>query len=154
MIRIYNDNLGRILHFSLYQRMYNFCVKHNPEFPADMVVNAWLSRIYNNDLTLHLLAEVDDNYTITEHALIDVQTFLNNKVIYCHQVQHDKPASLSHAVELMEYIDKLREHEGAICSVFSLTEAKHAKAFEKRHNYHILRTVMIKTSEAESEEDG
>lgn len=133
--------------------MYNFCVKYTPEFPADIAVNNWLNRVYSGDMTIHLLAEVDENYTISEHALIDVQSLLNHKVVYCHQAEHDKP-SVSHAVELMEYIDKLREYEGAVASVFSMNNPKHAKAFEKRHNYHILRTILIKTANESEESDG
>jgi len=149
MIRIHNDNLGRILHFTLFQRLHTFCVKHTPEFPADIAVNGWLNRLYSGDTTLHILAEVDEQYNITEHALLDVQTFFNQKIIYCHQAQHDKP-SISHAVELMEYIDKLKAHEGAVASVFSIADSKHANAFKKRHGYKILRTVLIKGNEEEA----
>lgn len=148
MIRIFNDNLGRILHFTLYQRLYNFCVKYSPEFPADIAVNSWMNRLYSGDLSFHLLAEVDDNYKITEHALIDVANVMNHKVIYCHQIQHDTP-SISHATELMEYIDKLREYEGAVASVFSMANAKLARAVEKKYGYTILRTMLIKTGEVE-----
>lgn len=157
MIRIHNDNLGRILHFALHQRLYNFCIKYTPEFPAEIAVNNWLNRVFMSDPNLHLLVEVDDAYTITEHALVEVQSArvrvnTDHKVIYCHQAQHDKP-SISHAVELMEYIDKLREHEGAIASIFSIANARHAAQFQKRHGYQILRTVLIKTSE-EDRNDG
>lgn len=149
MIRIFNDNLGRILHFTLYQRLYNFCVKYSPEFPADIAVNSWMNRLYSGDLSFHLLAEVDDNYKITEHALIDVANVMSHKVIYCHQIQHDIPA-ISHATELMEYIDKLREHEGAVASVFSMANAKLARAVEKKYGYTTLRTMLIKTGEVEN----
>jgi hypothetical protein len=148
MIRIFNDNLGRILHFTLYQRLYNFCVKYSPEFPADIAVNSWMNRLYTSDMNLHILAEVDENYKITEHALIDVANVMNHKVIYCHQMQHDTP-SVSHATELMEYIDKLREHESAVASIFSMSSQKLARAVEKKYGYSILRTVLIKTGEVE-----
>jgi hypothetical protein len=50
----------------------------------------------------------------------------------------------------MEYIDKLREHEGAVASVFSVASPKLARAVEKKYNYNILRTVLIKTGDVES----
>jgi hypothetical protein len=129
-------------------------VKHTPEFPAEVAVNNWLSRLYQGDTSIHILVELDDKYNITEHALVDISQFLNIKVIHCHQAQHDKP-SISHAVELMEYLDKLCEHEQASCIIFSIADPKHAKTFEKRHNYKILRTVLIKTPQLdETEEDG
>ena len=154
MIRLANDNLGRALHAALFQRLYTFCVKHTPEFPAEIAVNNWLSRLYQGDPSMHILVELDDKFNIIEHALAEVSVFLNIKVIHCHQAQHDKP-SISHAAELMEYLDKLQAYENAACIVFSIAEAKHAKQFEKRHNYKILRTVLIKTPQHdESEADG
>lgn len=151
MIRLHNDNLGRGLHKALFDRLYNFCVKHTPEFPAEIAVNNWLGRLYQSDNTIHILVELDDKFAIIEHALVEVSTFLNIKVIHCHQAQHDKP-SISHAVELMEYLDKLKEQENASCIIFSIADPKHARQFEKRHNYKILRTVLIKVDEGS--EDG
>lgn len=152
MIRLFNDNLGRALHAALFARLHSFCIKHTPELPAEVAVNVWLSRLYTGDPNLHILVELDDKYNIIEHALIDVSSFLDLRIVECRQAQHDKP-SISHAVELMEYLDKLREHENASCIIFSIADGKHAKTFEKRHNYKILRTVLIKTPDLESEEN-
>jgi hypothetical protein len=153
MIRIYNDNLGRALHSVLYQRIHDFCIQYTPEFPAEAVVNNWLSRLYQSDLTLHILVELDDTFKITEHAIIEVSTILNNKVVYCHQVKNDKP-SISHMGEIAEYLDKLQEHEGATCTVVTLTALRQTKGFEKKYNYQAIRTVMIKTAESVGVEHG
>lgn len=151
MIRIYNDNLGRALHSVLYQRLHAFCTKYTPEFPPEPVVNTWLSRLYNSDPTFHLLVNMNDKFEITEHAVVDVQVNFNLVTVQCHQAQLDKP-SISHAVELMEYLDKLKAETNAVCIVFSIADSKHAKTFEKRHNYTVFRTVLIKTSDnSESE---
>lgn len=154
MIRLFNDNLGRALHAALFARLHAFCTKYTPELPAEVAVNVWLGRLYTGDLNLHILVELDDKFNIVEHALVDVSSFLNIKIIECRQAQHDKP-SISHAVELMEYLDKLQAYENASCIIFSIADSKHAKAFEKRHNYQILRTVLIKTPQTdETEADG
>jgi hypothetical protein len=50
----------------------------------------------------------------------------------------------------MEYIDKLREYEGAVASIFSMSSQKLARAVEKKYGYSILRTMLIKTGEVES----
>jgi hypothetical protein len=154
MIRLFNDNLGRALHAALFHRLHTFCVKHTPEFPAEIAVNNWLSRLYQGDTSIHILVELDDKYNITDHSLAEVSTFLNIKVIHCHQTQHDK-SSITAMSELMEYLDKLAEYENASSIIFSVANSKHARAFEKRYGYQTLRTVLIKTPQNdETETDG
>ncbi len=151
MIRIYNDNLGRALHSALYQRLYTFCTQHTPEFPAEPVVNAWLSRVYNSDLSFHLLINHNERFEITEHAVVDVQKSFGQTVIQCHQVQYDKP-NMANVNEIIEYLDKLKAETNAVCIVFSMANTKHAKTLEKRYNYKLFRTVLIKTDTEEVEE--
>lgn len=144
MIRLYNDNLGRALHAPLYKRLHDFCIKYTPEFPPEPVINTWLNRLYTSDATFHMLVTLDDKLNITEHAVIDVAVAFDRVVIQCPQCQLDKP-SISHAVELMEYLDKLKAETNAVCITFSIADAKHAKTFEKRHGYKLFRSILIKT---------
>lgn len=142
MIRLCNDNLGRMLHAPLYARLRAFCLEHTPEFPAEPVVNTWLQRLYNSDPTFHILVTLNDEYIITEHAVIDSQIAFGKTIIQCHQAELDK-SNVANANEIMEYLNKLRAETNADCIVFSL--AKYSKAFEKRWGYKIFRTVMIKS---------
>lgn len=147
MIRLGNDNLGRMLHASIYARLRNFCVQHTPEFPPELVVNAWLQRLYNSDPTFHLLVTLDDSYKIIQHAVIDIQDAFGKVFIQCHQAQTDKP-NVAQTDEIMEYLEKLKADTQAACIVFMTTRP--TKAFEKKWGYKIFRTVLIKTnSEAE-----
>lgn len=151
MIRLYNDNLGRALHEPLYKRLYDFASKHNPELPCEIAVNNWLSRLYNSDPLFHLLVTLNDKYEITEHAVIEVTPVYNVAVIQCMQCQLDRP-SISHAVQLMEYLDKLKAETNAACILFSIHDAKHAKTFEKRHGYKVSKTMLIKTDDEVQDE--
>lgn len=143
--RLTNDNLSRALHQPLYERLTAFCHQYTPEFPADAIVSSWLNRLYNGDSNLHILVRFDDQWNINGHAVIDVQETYGYKVIYCHQAQSNKgaPSTLD---EDIEYMDKLQYQLGAYCSVFITT--KHSKAFEKKHNYKAVRTVMLKYGES------
>lgn len=141
MPRLQNDALARILHNSLYARMVSFCEQYTPEFPADPVVTAWLTRLYNSDNNLHIYVTLDNTYKITSHAVVDVQEAYGYRVIICHQAMGDK--GHVHSIdEGLEYIDKLRTTVNAHCSLFTVT--KHIKGLEKKYGYKIARTVMIK----------
>lgn len=151
MIRLSNDNLGRILHFSLYERLRAFCAAHTPEVPAEAFVNAVLNRLYNGDTSLHVLVELEDSYTIVAHAVIDVQDAFGNKVVYCHQLQRDKPDTAKQD-EFMEALQKLAEYHSAVCIAFSVT--KNAKVYEKKYGYSLARSVMIKTLHSVDTDEG
>jgi len=140
------------MHAALYQRIHDFCTKYTPEVPAEIVVNAWLNKLYTSDLRFHMLVHFDDNFNIIEHAVVEVQPAFNVMTVQCHQAQLDKP-SISHAVQLMEYLDKLKAEVNAACIVFSMSDNRYVKQFEKRHGYKVFRTILIKTdSEAEEVE--
>ena len=141
MIRLQNDDLGRLLHNPLYRRIYTFCEAHCPELPAQVFTDAVLTRLYTNDLNLHLLVTYDDMFKITEHAVIDVQTAYGNTVIHCHQLQRDK-GSLDEMDKFMQYLDDLKAATNAVCISFSVT--KNSTAYQKRYGYKIARTVMVK----------
>lgn len=141
MIRLQNDSLARMLHHSLYERMLHFCTEYTPELPGEPVVSTWLNRLFSDDQDIHILVELNDNYQIIEHAVIDVQTILGYKVVYCHQVYRDKNNLASFDVG-MEYIDKLRQQVGARCSMFSTV--KHVQSLSKKYGYKVVRTVMMK----------
>ena len=140
MIRVNNDNLGRALHALLYLRLRDFCIEHTPELPAEPFVNVVLNRLYNGDPLLHVLVELENN-TIVAHAIIDIQEAFGNKVVYCHQLQRDKP-DISAQDELMEAVDKLADYHNAVCIAFSVT--KNSKVYEKKYGYTHARSVMIK----------
>lgn len=149
MIKLSNDNLGRILHFSLYNRLHSFCVTHTPEIPPEHFVNNILNRLYNNDPSLYLFVDLEDNYNITAHAVVDIQDAFTNRVIYCYQLQRDKPDT-SKQDEFMETLDKLAEIHSATCIAF--TVVKNSKVYEKKYNYTLARSVMIKTTKDSKEE--
>ena len=139
--RLQNDQLARLLHSQLYDRMIAFCEQYTPEVPAEAIVTTWLNRLYNNDSNLHIHVTLDANYKITGHTVIDVQEAYGRKVVWCYQAQADKGNSTT-LDEGVEYIEKLRSFVGADCSVFSVT--KHVKGLEKKYGYKIARTMMIK----------
>lgn len=143
MIRLHNDNLGRLLHPVLYHRIHAFCMQYTPEIPAELFTNAILQRLYNSDSSLHILVTLDDNYTVIEHAIIDVQHAYGIPVIHCFQLVKDKP-NINTMDELMEYVDKLKAETNAACITFTTT--KNTKAYQKRYGYSLLRSVMLKTS--------
>lgn len=143
MIRIVNDHLGRALHAPLYQRLYNFCLQYCPELPPDVVVNAIMQRLYNNDTSLYVMVSFDNQYNITEHAVIDIQNSYGYNVVYCHQLQRDTPDKNSQD-EFMEFLNKLAESVNAVTIMFTVT--KNYRVYEKKYGYKTVRHVMMKTS--------
>lgn len=139
--RLLNDNLARLLHNQLYQRMLSFCQQYTPEMPPEPVVTNWLNRLFLGDNNLHILVNLNDDYKIIGHAVIDVQEMYGNKVIWCYQAQGDKGNDTLN--EGLEYVDKLVMQECAVCSIFMVT--KHTKALERK-GYKSTRTIMIKTT--------
>ena len=140
-MRLTNDTLGRVLHNALYQRMLTFCQEYTPEFPGDIVVQGWLSRLYNDDQNLHILVNLDNNYKITGHCVIDVQEAYGNKVIFVHQAAADRGNSVT-MDEGMEYVNKLANEIGAIC--ISAAVAKNSKVYEKKYGFTAVRTQVVK----------
>lgn len=140
-LRLQNDALARMLHNQLYQRLTAFCAEYTPELPPSVVVNSWLSRLYTDDSNLHLLVTVDDDYSVVGHAVIDVQSVHSYKVVYCHQAQADKGYTSTLDIGV-EYVDKLVAAVGAYCAVFTVT--KHIKGLQKKYNYQLTRTMMVK----------
>ncbi len=148
--RLTNDNLSRALHQTLYQRMVSFCQQYTPEFPAEPVVESWLSRLYKGDDNLHILASFDSSWQLVGHAVIDVQDHYGYKVVYCHQAHADKGYQ-STLEEGIEYVEKLRSYVGAYCSCFSVT--KHIKGLEKKYGYQVVRTMMMKYESQQNEDN-
>lgn len=139
-LRLQNDALARILHNSLYERMISFCEKYTPEVPAQLVVGNLLARLYNGDDSLHILVDIDDDYKIKGHAILDIQEHSGCKVIFCYQAQGDKGNStLDNG---MQYVDELAQAIGAVSAMFTVTQ--HSKAFEKKYGYKVARVVMVK----------
>lgn len=140
-IRLLPDALGRMLHNTIYQRIVNFCNQYTPEIPGEEVAKVWLQRFFNGDNDLHILVNLADNYTITSHSIIDVQKAFGQVIVFCHQVQSDKGSTGS--IEIgMEYITKLAEQSGAYCIV--MNSGNHSKALQKKFNFEVVRSVMIK----------
>jgi hypothetical protein len=150
MIRVFNDHLGRALHATLYTRLAQFCAQVTPEVPYEPVVTAWLTRLYTSDFNLHILVALDDQYNITDHAVIDVTHTMNTTIIYCYQVSKDT-ADLHTLDDVMAYLDRLKEEHHAHCIVLNMS--KHARAMEKRYDYTIARTTLIKYDMREDSED-
>ncbi len=143
-IRVVNDSIGRSLHDTLYERMYRFCQQYTPEVPAEDVVNHWLGRLYGGDDNLHILVTLDDKYRITGHCIIDIQNIHGKKIIFCHQAMGDRN-NIPHISEGIEYIDKLAAEINAYCCV--INTAKHIKVLEKKFNFNLTRSVLIKNYE-------
>lgn len=150
IIRLTNDNGGRLLHSILYDRMYKACVELNPEMPANAVVNAWLTQLYNSDPSMHVLVNLE-NGTVTEHAVITINEAFGVRVVYCHHIVKDKPTK-DNVAYYMEYLDKLKEQVNASLIAFSV--AKNAKVYEKQYGYKSIRTVMIKSDIVENIDNG
>lgn len=142
IVRLTNGPLARMLHFALYERMLDFARKINPEIPGEAIVEAWLDRLYRDDPRLHILVNLDDQYRIVEHAVIDVQQVGNAQAVVCHQVFRDRP-NLETFKQGLEYIDNLRRQTGAVCSAIYVQ--KHVKALE-RAGYKTAQVLMIKCS--------
>lgn len=152
MQRLYPDKLGMLYHAALYERMVAFATTNTPEFPCEQVVATWLQRFYAGDDCIHIVVRLSDDGVIVGHAVIEVQESYGIKVILCHQVSQDKGALspsefVSETDAGIEYLDKLRDQHGAVCSL--ITVEKNSKMYEKKYGYKILRTVMIKVSEHE-----
>jgi wobble nucleotide-excising tRNase len=142
IVRLTNGPLARMLHFALYERMLDFCTKVNPEIPGEAIVEAWLDRLYRDDPRLHILVNLDEQYHIVEHAVIDIQQVGSVQAVVCHQVFRDRP-NLETFKQGLEYIDNLRRSTGAVCSAIYVQ--KHVKALE-RAGYKTAQVLMIKCS--------
>ena len=149
MIRVINDTLGRMLHVALHDRMVKFAEQNTPEFPAEQVVNNWLSRMFLNDPSLHIIVDLDSNYKILSHAVIEVQEVYGKRAVIAYQVQGDKSSLISLNAGL-EYIEKLGYAVGAYS--IGVSVQKNVKAIEKK-GYQIFRTVMFKILQGEGESE-
>jgi len=148
-IRLQNDSLARILHNTLYERIVDFCTKHTPEVPAGIFVNNILTRLYNGDDSLHVLVDLDEDYKVKGHAILEIQQQQGHKVIFCYQAQGDK-----HNVTLdsgMKYVDDLAATVGAQSAMFSVTQ--HVKTLEKKYGYKAVRSIMVKQYDTEDIEE-
>jgi hypothetical protein len=152
MIRLQNDAYGRAMHEPLHQRLTRFCQQYTPEVPSEPIVSTWLNRLYNNDPSLHILIETDQHnpFIIIEHAVIEVQEGFGLKGVICHQVERNK-ANLESFDVGIEYIDKLVQQTGAVCSIIYVT--KHSKALERKYGYKISRIAMVKHNAANQEDE-
>jgi hypothetical protein len=142
IVRLVNGPLARMLHFALYERMLDFTRKVNPEIPGEAIVEAWLDRLYKDDPRLHILVNLDEQYRIVEHAVIDIQQVGNAQAVVCHQVFRDRP-NLETFKQGLEYIDNLVAQTQAVCSAIYVQ--KHVKALE-RAGYKTAQVLMIKCS--------
>ena len=141
MLRLTNDTLGMALHIALYQRLLAFCQQYTPEFPAEPIVQNWLTRLYNGDDTLYIVVTLDSAYNITHHSLIEVTENFGYRVVFCHQTMIDK-GSTAKLDEVMEYLDKLAEQQEAVC--ISATVSKNVKVYEKKYGYTQSRVSIVK----------
>jgi hypothetical protein len=119
----------------------NFANELTPELPADVVAQVWLNRFYMNDKTLYVIIDMNDSYDVTGHCIFSVNEGYGLKVIDCHQISDDNK-SKSFFNECIEYLDKLANELGCICSRFEV--AKNVKVYEKKYDYVASRTVMVK----------
>lgn len=151
MIRIINDSLGRALHPMLYDRLLNFCTQYTPELPGEPVVQSWLDRLYKGDNNLHILVDLDKNFHIAAHVVIDIQDIYGTRIALCHQVQSELKSSATIMREGVEYLDKIAQLARATCTIIYVT--KHVKSLEKEYGYKLSRTVMIKSYGDDNETD-
>lgn|SRR3990167_7997180 len=140
-LRLQNNSLARLLHEQLHKRMLAFCELYTPEMPALIVVDTWLTRLFSGDNNLHIHVNLDNDYRIVGHTVIDVQDVFGYKVVHCYQACADKGYT-STLDDGAEYVDKLVALTGAQYSTF--TVGKHSKALEKKYGYKIGRILMIK----------
>lgn len=146
MIRLGNNQLSRILHDQLHNRMITFARKYSPELPADPIILGWMGRLFSGDESLHILVTFDEStLQITEHAVVDVQQAYGHRIIVCHQTEHDKP-NIAALDETSEYAEKLAAEVNASSIIFFVEQ--HSKAFMRRYGYTIARTMMVKKIES------
>jgi hypothetical protein len=131
-----------MLHYALYERMLGFARAVNPEIPAEGMIELWLDRMFKDDLRLHVLVHIDEQYRILEHAVIDVQAVGMTNVVVCHQVFREKP-NLETFKYGLTYIDELVQQTQSAASAIYVR--KHVKALE-RLGYKTAQILMIKCS--------
>ena len=141
--RLTNDTLGRLLHNAVYQRIVKFCEQYTPELPAQIVADAWMQRVYSGDNSLYILLDLDEQYNILGHAVIDIQNQFGYKVVHCYQAQAEIQKKSIVSLDFgFEYVDKLAAEVGAACTVFYVSN--NVKGIERRYGYKAVRTVMMK----------
>ena len=141
-IRLVNDNLARMLHHFLYERLVAFNAKYCPEQPPDISVTNWLARLFSDDPHLHILVVLEPGtHTIISHAVIDVLPQNASPMVICHQLQHDKPNLESLDIG-MKYIENVAKSVNACSIIFFATQ--HSEAFMKRYKFQAARTMMVK----------
>lgn len=145
MIVLTNDHLGKSLHGVLFNRLAAFAETITPEIPAPSIIEYWLNRFYANDPSIKILIELNEQYAIVTHAVVEIQHVAGVVVICCHQYQSDK-ADLAKLDELVEYGRKLKLEHNAACMMFMA--AKNTRAYEKRYGFKAVRTVMLEYGES------
>lgn len=143
-LRLQNDTLARVLHNSLYERIIDFCTRYTPELPASIFAGNILSRLYSGDDRLHILVDIDNDYKIKGHAILEVQQQSDCKVIFCYQAYGDRGTNVT-LDQGMQYVDDLAAAVGAESAIFTVTQ--HSRVLEKKYGYKATRTVMVKNYE-------
>ena len=141
MQRLYPDNLGRLLHNPLYDRLIAFGTTYTPEFPITQVVDYWLSLFYKSNSSIHILINYDSS-GISAHSLMMIEEAFDLRVIMWYQCQDDKRQG-TFINESMEYADKLKIESNAYLIKLDIP-LKYVKMYEKKYGYTVARATMIK----------
>lgn len=146
LVRLKNDQLSRLFHNVLFNRIKQFCDQYTPEIPGEIVADTWLRRVFDNDESFHLLVRLDTNYNVVGHAVIEVQQAYGFNIVFCHQAMGNT-VNIAHIDEGIEYMDKLASSVNAKASVFVVT--KGVSALQRKYGYKVSRTIMMKNYEEE-----
>ena len=147
MQRLYPDNVGRLLHSAIYNRMVSFGDNYAPEIPSEPFVENCLNAFYLRDDRIQIFYDVNGN-SIVAHGVITIEDNYGVIVVNGRQVQDDRKNGVF-VDEFMEYLSKLRVEVGAHCSICSVS--KNVKVFEKKYSYTAVRTIVVQSSNMEEE---
>lgn len=138
-----NTDRARILHGVLHRRLVSFVEKYSPDLAqlGEDVVTNWLNRFYCGDPSIIIMLYMDEvSYTITAHAVIEVQRLGSKCVVCVHQLEYDTKG-VDKVEECIKFVDDLVVQVGAELS--SLEVPKNVKVYQ-RYGYKVHRTLLIK----------
>lgn len=140
LMRVINDEFGRLLFPRLYERIHSFLRDVASEVDPDVTAATWLSRWLHSDPSMFLFVDFVDN-DIKAHALFEVVRRDHHNYIMVSQLKSDNKRSRT----FLEEIDKICKELASELKLDSIMTfvTEHAKYYREKLGYDVSRVVAV-----------
>lgn len=121
------------------QRMLEQARLHAQELDPEQLVKSTMTRLWQKDPTLAILAFVDEKGVCVGHCVATIETDGTNKWIFVSQVKAD--GNVGDAVaRAIEVADKWGNENG--CKIMLMATGRSEKAWERKYGFKLSRRIM------------